>query len=201
MLRIGGHVSKVPTSDINCRYCDALSLAEPEPNRQVFVKFKHLLRKAATRSAETICVITGEILLAFTPTECANYFRNSRYAQSQKHHALVFVRLAHDRRLVAAVLFVLFLFLFVLFVFIRISGRYRIARDHEGTPVDQPAENFLGDVWGHVVAPRVGANLASVRRTLTPSYLVGGIAAPAPCAGAALCQNLARGGRGLTGRL
>src|SRR5207247_3181123 len=41
------------------------------------------------------------------PTECANYFRNSRYAQSQKHHALVFVRLAHDRRLVAAVLFVL----------------------------------------------------------------------------------------------
>jgi len=30
--------------------------------------------------------------------------------QSQKHHALVFVRLAHDRRLVAAVLFVLFVF-------------------------------------------------------------------------------------------
>jgi hypothetical protein len=78
----------VPTGDINCRDCDARSLAEPEPNRQVFVKFKHLLRKAATRSAETICVITGEILLAFTPTECANYFRNSRYAQSQKHHAL-----------------------------------------------------------------------------------------------------------------
>jgi hypothetical protein len=83
------YVSFVPTGDINCRDCDARSLAEPEPNRQVFVKFKHLLRKAATRSAETICVITGEILLAFTPTECANYFRNSRYAQSQKHHALV----------------------------------------------------------------------------------------------------------------
>ena len=99
-----------PTGDINCRDCNVRSLVEPEPNRQVFVKFKHLLRKAAARSAETICVIIGEILRAFTPTECANCFRNSRYAQSQKHHALVFVRLAHDRRLVAAVLFVLFLF-------------------------------------------------------------------------------------------
>jgi hypothetical protein len=39
------------------------------------------LRKAAARSAETIC-FTGEILRAFTPTECANYFRNSGYAQS-----------------------------------------------------------------------------------------------------------------------
>jgi hypothetical protein len=56
------HVSKVPIGDINCRDCDVRSLAEPEPNRQVFVKFKHLLRKAAARSAETICVIIGEIL-------------------------------------------------------------------------------------------------------------------------------------------
>src|ERR1700736_1913591 len=66
-------------------------------------------------------------------------------------HALVFVRLAHDRRFVGAVLF---LFLFVRFVFIRISGRHCVAHDHEGTPVDQPGGKFLGDVWGHVVAPR-----------------------------------------------
>jgi hypothetical protein len=31
------------------------------------------LRKAAVRSAETICVTIGEILRVFTPTECANY--------------------------------------------------------------------------------------------------------------------------------
>src|SRR5258707_3039239 len=68
-------------------------------------------------------------------------------------HALVFVRLAHDRRFVGVVL-VLFV-LFVLFVSIRISGRHRVAHDHEGTPVDQPGGKFLGDVWGHVVAPRV----------------------------------------------
>jgi hypothetical protein len=95
----------VPRGDINCRDCDVRSLAKPELNR-VFVKFKHLLRKAAARSAETICVIIGKILRAFTPIECANHFRNSRYAQFKKDHALVFVRLAHDRRLVAAVLFV-----------------------------------------------------------------------------------------------
>src|ERR1700738_2363763 len=50
-------------------------------------------------------------------------------------HALVFVRLAHDRRFVGAVLFLfLFLFLLVRFVFIRISGRHCVAHDHEGTP-------------------------------------------------------------------
>jgi len=58
-----------PIGDINCRNCDVRSLAEPEPNRQVFVKFKHLLRKAAARSAENICVIIGEILRAFTPAD------------------------------------------------------------------------------------------------------------------------------------
>jgi hypothetical protein len=69
-------------ADINCRDRDVRSLAEPEPDRQVFAKFKHLLRKAVARSAETNCITIGEILRAFTPTECANYFRTSGYAQS-----------------------------------------------------------------------------------------------------------------------
>src|SRR3982075_3294292 len=66
-------------------------------------------------------------------------------------HALVFVRRARARRFVGAVLF---LFVLVRFVFIRISGRHWVAHDHERTPVDQPDGKFLGDVWGHVVAPR-----------------------------------------------
>jgi hypothetical protein len=53
--------------DINCRDCDVRSLAGPEPDRQVFARFKYLLLKAAARSAETICVTIGEILRAFTP--------------------------------------------------------------------------------------------------------------------------------------
>jgi transposase len=44
------------------------------PIEQVFPKLKHLLRKAAARSVETICAGIGEILGAFTPAECASYF-------------------------------------------------------------------------------------------------------------------------------
>jgi hypothetical protein len=62
-----------------------------------------------------------------------------------------FVRLAHDRRFVDAFLFLFVLF--VLFVFFRISGRHRVAHDHEGTSVYQPGGKFFRDVWGHVVAP------------------------------------------------
>ncbi len=50
------------------------------PIEQVFAKLKHLLRKAAARTIETVCAAIDEILGAFTPEECANYFRNSGYA-------------------------------------------------------------------------------------------------------------------------
>jgi hypothetical protein len=71
-------------ADINYRDCDVRSLAGPEPDQigRPSARLKDLLRKPAARSAETICVTSGEILRAFTPTECANYFRNSGYAQS-----------------------------------------------------------------------------------------------------------------------
>ena len=50
------------------------------PIEQVFAKLKHLLRKANARSGEAIRAAIGEILRAFTPQECANYFTNSGYA-------------------------------------------------------------------------------------------------------------------------
>jgi transposase len=49
------------------------------PIEQVFAKLKHLLRKAGARTVEAICTAIGELLGAFTPEECANYFRNSGY--------------------------------------------------------------------------------------------------------------------------
>jgi hypothetical protein len=52
------------------------------PIAQFSAKLKHLLRKAAARSVETICAAIGQILRAFTPDECANYFQNSGYAQT-----------------------------------------------------------------------------------------------------------------------
>jgi transposase len=50
------------------------------PIEQVFAKLKHLLRKAAARTVETVCAAIADGLTAFTPRECANYFRNSGYA-------------------------------------------------------------------------------------------------------------------------
>jgi len=49
------------------------------PIEQLFAKLKHLMRKANARTADAICAATGEILTAFSPAECANYFRNSGY--------------------------------------------------------------------------------------------------------------------------
>ena len=50
------------------------------PIEQVFAKLKHLLRKVAARTIETVCTAIGELLGSFTPAECANYFKNSGYA-------------------------------------------------------------------------------------------------------------------------
>src|ERR1700745_219062 len=62
IVRVNRHVSNLPNADINRRDCHVRSLAGPEPDRQVFAKFKHLLRKATARSAETIRFTIGEHL-------------------------------------------------------------------------------------------------------------------------------------------
>ena len=49
------------------------------PIEQVFSKLKHLLRKAAPRTPETVCEAIGQLLDAYTPKECANYFTNAGY--------------------------------------------------------------------------------------------------------------------------
>ena len=50
------------------------------PIEQVFAKLKTLLRKAEERTVEATWRRIGELLDHFTPTECANYIRNSGYA-------------------------------------------------------------------------------------------------------------------------
>jgi transposase len=49
------------------------------PIEQVFAKLKTLLRKAEERTVEATWRRIGELLDHFTPTECANYIRNSGY--------------------------------------------------------------------------------------------------------------------------
>jgi hypothetical protein len=46
----------------------------------VFAKLKHLLRKAAARTVETVCAAIGKLLATFTASECANYFKSAGYA-------------------------------------------------------------------------------------------------------------------------
>ena len=50
------------------------------PIEQLFAKLKALLRKAAERSVEGLWNRIAVLLHAFTPEECANYFRNAGYA-------------------------------------------------------------------------------------------------------------------------
>jgi transposase len=48
----------------------------------IFAKLKHLLRKAAERSKDTVWRRIGTLLDQFTPQECENYLRNSGYVLS-----------------------------------------------------------------------------------------------------------------------
>jgi len=50
------------------------------PIEQVFSKLKALLRKAALRSLPALWDKIGELLTAFSASECHNYFRNAGYA-------------------------------------------------------------------------------------------------------------------------
>ncbi|HEV2547839.1 MAG TPA: IS630 family transposase, partial [Stellaceae bacterium] len=52
------------------------------PIEQVFAKLKILLRKAAKRTVEDTWRQIGTLLSSVSPQECANYFRNARYAST-----------------------------------------------------------------------------------------------------------------------
>ena len=52
------------------------------PIELVFSKLKALLRKAAERTVGALWDRIGQVLDAFTPQECANYFRHDGYASA-----------------------------------------------------------------------------------------------------------------------
>jgi transposase len=84
MDNLGSHKSKAVRQLIRSVGAKLLFLPKysPElnPIEQVFAKLKHFLRQAAARTVEAVCAAIGEILQAFTPEECANYFQNSGYS-------------------------------------------------------------------------------------------------------------------------
>ena len=84
MDNLGSHKGKAVRQLIRAAGAKLLFLPKYSPDlnpiEQVFAKLKHLLRKAAARTLETVCEEIGHILGTFTPQECANYFKNSGYA-------------------------------------------------------------------------------------------------------------------------
>ncbi len=49
------------------------------PIEQVFAKLKHLLRKAAARTRDAVCITIGNLLTTYSPQECFNYLIHSGY--------------------------------------------------------------------------------------------------------------------------
>ena len=84
MDNLGSHRGKIVRRLIRSVGAKLLFLPKYSPDlnpiEQVFAKLKHLLRKAAARTVETICAAISELLRTFTKHECANYFKNSGYA-------------------------------------------------------------------------------------------------------------------------
>jgi len=84
MDNLGSHKGKAIRRLIRSAGAKLLFLPKYSPDlnpiEQVFAKLKHLLRKAAARTIETICAAIGELLGTFTQDECVNYFKNSGYA-------------------------------------------------------------------------------------------------------------------------
>lgn len=86
MDNLASHKSEVVRKAIEKAGAELLFLPPYSPDlnpiEQVFAKLKHLLRKAARRTVETLWDEIGRLLDRFPPHECANYIRNSGYCIS-----------------------------------------------------------------------------------------------------------------------
>jgi transposase len=80
---LGSHKGKSARNAIRAKGAHLLFLPPYSPDlnpiEQVFAKLKHLLRAAEPRDVEATWRKVGELLDAFSPEQCANYFRNSGY--------------------------------------------------------------------------------------------------------------------------
>ena len=86
MDNLGSHKSKAVRRAIRNAGAKLFFLPPYSPDlnpiEQFFAKLRTLLRKADERTVEATWRRLGELLGAFTPTECANYLKNSGYASA-----------------------------------------------------------------------------------------------------------------------
>lgn len=83
---LGSHKGKAARQAVRTRGTHLIFLPPYSPDlnpiEQLFAKLKHLMRKAQERTHEATWRKVGELLDLGSPTECANYFRNSAYASA-----------------------------------------------------------------------------------------------------------------------
>ena len=83
MDNLGSHRGKAVRKAIRAAGARLVFLPKYSPDlnpiEQVFSKLKHLLRKAQARSYDALLTAVSQLLDAYSPTECANYLKNSGY--------------------------------------------------------------------------------------------------------------------------
>jgi len=83
MDNLGSHKGKAVRRAIRAAGARLFFLPKYSPDfnpiEQLFSKLKHWLRKAASRTVQTVCDAIGQTLNRVTPTECSHYFENSGY--------------------------------------------------------------------------------------------------------------------------
>jgi transposase len=86
MDNLGSHKGKAVRQAIRSAGAKLFFLPKYSPDlnpiEQVFAKFKHLLRKAAARTLDTVVAAIRDLLDAYTAPECPNYFANAGYTQA-----------------------------------------------------------------------------------------------------------------------
>ena len=86
MDNLGSHKGKAIRRAIRAAGAKLFFLPKYSPDlnpiEQVFAKLKHLLRKAAARTVESVIAAIGQLLGTYTPQECTNYFTNAGYGQT-----------------------------------------------------------------------------------------------------------------------
>jgi putative transposase len=81
MDNLGSHKGKAIRRAIRSAGAKLLFLPKYSPDlnpiEQLFAKLKHMLRKASARTIDALYCAIGQLLYAFPPKECANYFKNA----------------------------------------------------------------------------------------------------------------------------
>jgi transposase len=79
--KVAGVREAIAAAGATLRYLPPYS-PDFNPIEKLFAKLKALLRKAATRTTETLWTQVGQLLNCFSPNECTNYFASSGYVST-----------------------------------------------------------------------------------------------------------------------